>query len=69
MATRTGTPEPNSYGSKPSRRRWSASKYGSWACTRAPAALPGLELFVDGRNAVEREPFDRAGVGYVGIGR
>ena len=34
-----------------------------------PDALPGLELFVDGRNAVEREPFDRAGVGYVGIGR
>jgi nucleotide sugar dehydrogenase len=34
-----------------------------------PAALPGLELFVDGRNALEREPFERAGVGYVGIGR
>ncbi len=34
-----------------------------------PAALPGLELFVDGRNALEREPFDRAGVGFVGIGR
>ena len=34
-----------------------------------PDALPGLELFVDGRNAVEREPYDRAGVGYVGIGR
>jgi UDP-N-acetyl-D-glucosamine dehydrogenase len=34
-----------------------------------PADLPGLELFVDGRNALEREPFDRAGVGYVGIGR
>ena len=37
--------------------------------TLDPARLPGLELFVDGRNAVEREPFDRAGVGYVGIGR
>jgi UDP-N-acetyl-D-mannosaminuronic acid dehydrogenase len=34
-----------------------------------PARLPGLELFVDGRNAVDREPFERAGVGYVGIGR
>ena len=33
-----------------------------------PAALPGLELFVDGRNALEREPFDRAGIAYVGIG-
>ena len=35
----------------------------------APDAIPGLELFVDGRNAVEREPFERAGIGYVGIGR
>ena len=34
-----------------------------------PATLPGLELFVDGRNALEREPFERAGVRYVGIGR
>ena len=34
-----------------------------------PARLPGLELFVDGRNAVDRAPFDRAGVAYVGIGR
>ena len=34
-----------------------------------PAVLPGLELFVDGRNALERDPFERAGVGYVGIGR
>ncbi len=34
-----------------------------------PAAIPGLELFVDGRNALEREPFERAGVPYVGIGR
>ena len=33
-----------------------------------PAALPGLELFVDGRNALDREPFDRAGIAYVGIG-
>jgi nucleotide sugar dehydrogenase len=34
-----------------------------------PASLPGLELFVDGRNAVGREPYERAGVKYVGIGR
>ena len=34
-----------------------------------PATMPGLEMFVDGRNALEREPFDRAGVRYVGIGR
>jgi hypothetical protein len=34
-----------------------------------PAVLPGLELFVDGRNALERDPFERAGVRYVGIGR
>jgi len=35
----------------------------------APDAIPGLELFVDGRNAIDREPYDRAGIGYVGIGR
>jgi nucleotide sugar dehydrogenase len=35
----------------------------------APASLPGLELFVDGRNALEREPFEAAGIRYVGIGR
>lgn len=34
-----------------------------------PSSLPGLELFVDGRNALERERFDRAGVAYVGVGR
>ena len=34
-----------------------------------PGSVTGLELFVDGRNALEREPFERAGVGYVGIGR
>ncbi len=34
-----------------------------------PDAIAGLELFVDGRNAIEREPYDRAGVAYVGIGR
>jgi nucleotide sugar dehydrogenase len=32
-------------------------------------AIPGLELFVDGRNAIDREPYERAGIGYVGIGR
>jgi nucleotide sugar dehydrogenase len=32
-------------------------------------AIPGLELFVDGRNALDREPYERAGIGYVGIGR
>jgi UDP-N-acetyl-D-glucosamine dehydrogenase len=34
-----------------------------------PVAVPGLELFVDGRNALDRGRFDRAGVAYVGIGR
>ncbi|MGI8658886.1 MAG: nucleotide sugar dehydrogenase [Candidatus Limnocylindria bacterium] len=34
-----------------------------------PGAIPGLELFVDGRNAVDREPYDRAEIAYVGIGR
>jgi len=34
-----------------------------------PTALPGLELLVDGRNALDRERYERAGVAYVGIGR
>ena len=34
-----------------------------------PGTLPGLELFLDGRNAVERGPWEQAGVRYVGIGR
>jgi UDP-N-acetyl-D-glucosamine dehydrogenase len=34
-----------------------------------PSSLPGLELFVDGRNALERAPFEAAGIRYVGIGR
>ncbi|MEO5986678.1 MAG: nucleotide sugar dehydrogenase [Candidatus Limnocylindria bacterium] len=34
-----------------------------------PGAIPGLELFVDGRNAVDRDPYDRAEIAYVGIGR
>ena len=34
-----------------------------------PDAIPGLELFVDGRNAIDREPYELAGIGYVGIGR
>jgi UDP-N-acetyl-D-mannosaminuronic acid dehydrogenase len=33
-----------------------------------PAALPGLELFVDGRNAIDRERWVEAGVAYLGIG-
>ncbi len=33
-----------------------------------PASLPGLELFVDGRNALDPEPFEAAGVRYIGIG-
>ena len=35
----------------------------------APSSLPGLELFVDGRNELQREPFEAAGIRYVGIGR
>ncbi len=35
----------------------------------APGAIPGLELFVDGRNAIDRAPYDDAGIAYVGIGR
>jgi len=34
-----------------------------------PARLPELELFVDGRNAIDRARVEAAGVGYVGIGR
>jgi nucleotide sugar dehydrogenase len=34
-----------------------------------PAALPGLELMMDGRNTLDRERYQRAGVAYVGIGR
>jgi UDP-N-acetyl-D-mannosaminuronic acid dehydrogenase len=34
-----------------------------------PGAIPELELFVDGRNAIDRKPYERAGIGYVGIGR
>jgi UDP-N-acetyl-D-glucosamine dehydrogenase len=33
------------------------------------ASLPGLRLFVDGRNAVDRDAWQRGGVSYVGIGR
>jgi len=35
----------------------------------APADLPGIELFVDGRNAVVAAPWTTAGVAYVGVGR
>ena len=34
-----------------------------------PAALPGLELVLDGRNVLERERFEAAGVRYLGVGR
>jgi nucleotide sugar dehydrogenase len=37
--------------------------------TLGPAAIPGLELLVDGRNAMDREPWERAGVAFAGIGR
>ncbi len=35
----------------------------------APSDLPGLELFVDGRNVADRERWERDGTRYVGIGR
>lgn len=41
------------------------SEYGSLD----PNSLPGLQLFVDGRNALDRERFSAAGIEYVGIGR
>jgi nucleotide sugar dehydrogenase len=34
-----------------------------------PTSLPGLELFVDGRNALDPAPFEAAGLRYIGIGR
>ncbi len=34
-----------------------------------PGAIPELELIVDGRNALERERYEAAGIRYVGIGR
>lgn len=34
-----------------------------------PAEIAGLELFVDGRNAIDRTRIERAGVRYVGVGR
>ena len=34
-----------------------------------PRAIPALELFVDGRNVLDPKAFERAGIGYVGIGR
>lgn len=33
------------------------------------AALPGLEVVVDGRNALDRDAIEAAGVAYLGIGR
>jgi nucleotide sugar dehydrogenase len=37
--------------------------------TLDPLKLPGLQLFVDGRNALDAERFSAAGIDYVGIGR
>jgi UDP-N-acetyl-D-glucosamine dehydrogenase len=34
-----------------------------------PATLPGIELFVDGRNAIDRTRWEEGRVTYVGIGR
>jgi UDP-N-acetyl-D-mannosaminuronic acid dehydrogenase len=34
-----------------------------------PSRLPGIELFVDGRNAIEPSRWTDAGVTYAGIGR
>ncbi len=34
-----------------------------------PSAIPGLELIVDGRNVLDRAPWEAAGVRYVGVGR
>jgi UDP-N-acetyl-D-mannosaminuronic acid dehydrogenase len=34
-----------------------------------PDAIPGLELVLDGRNALERDRWQRTGVSYAGIGR
>jgi len=34
-----------------------------------PAAIPGLEVLVDGRNALDPAPWREAGVAHVGIGR
>ena len=31
--------------------------------------LPGLELLIDGRNALDRASVEAAGVAYLGIGR
>jgi UDP-N-acetyl-D-glucosamine dehydrogenase len=41
------------------------SEYG----TLDPLKLPGLQLFVDGRNALDAKRFSAAGIEYVGIGR
>jgi nucleotide sugar dehydrogenase len=34
-----------------------------------PAAFPGLEVFLDGRNVLDRDRFEAAGVRYLGVGR
>lgn len=37
--------------------------------TLDPNRIPGLELLVDGRNALDPAPYESAGIAYVGIGR
>jgi nucleotide sugar dehydrogenase len=34
-----------------------------------PGSFPGLEVFLDGRNVIDRDRFEAAGVRYLGIGR
>ncbi|HEX5040648.1 MAG TPA: UDP binding domain-containing protein, partial [Candidatus Limnocylindria bacterium] len=61
--------EPHVLGSgEPVRVAVLQAPHGVYAELR-PASLPGLELFVDGRNAVDRAAWEGGGVPYVGIGR
>jgi nucleotide sugar dehydrogenase len=54
----------------PARARVAVLQAGHAAYAQLdPRAIPGLELFVDGRNALDPATFARAGVAYVGIGR
>ena len=36
---------------------------------KEPDAIPGLELILDGRNVLDRDRYEAAGVRHVGIGR
>jgi UDP-N-acetyl-D-glucosamine dehydrogenase len=61
--------EPYALGSgEPVRVAVLQAQHGVYAELR-PAALPGLELFVDGRNSIDRTAWEGDGVPYVGIGR